>query len=223
VVVSRGAGSSGTGLTSDPGGTLVELVFVSVVGVGVGSGRLLLLQEVGVRDGGKGSGLVDDGGVVDLLLHLNRMVDCRWLDSFTLDNRLDSLVDVVVFVLVNVCTEVFTGPLDFGRVLGVLVRRSLLVELLLVLRKHIFFVFPHNSRGGRLNMFRLENLVVLDRLDPVLVVVYVSLSVDSLGSLSVLFRSDGLLGDFGGDLGADLRRVGLVRSFKEVLDALGDT
>lgn len=48
-------------------------------------------------------------------------------------------MNVVVFVLVDVCTEVRTGPLDVGGALGVLVRRALLVKLLLVLRKHIFF------------------------------------------------------------------------------------
>lgn len=53
-------------------------------------------------------------------------------------------------------------------------------------------------------MLGLEDLVVLDRLDPVLVVVNVSLSVDSLSGLGVFFGSDSLLGDLGCNLGADL-------------------
>lgn len=64
------------------------------------------------------------------------------------------------------------------------------------------------------------------------------LTVDGLGGLDMLLRTDGLLGDLGGDLGAHLGGVGLVRALElltvsaalawliqttnEVLDALGD-
>jgi hypothetical protein len=71
-------------------------------------------------------------------------------------------------------------------------------------------------------MLSVEGAVILDGLDAVLVVVNVTLTVDSLDSLSVLLRADVLLSDLGGDFGADLGRLGLVGGRKELLDAFGD-
>jgi hypothetical protein len=71
------------------GCALEELVLVPIIGVSHRTGRLLLLEEVGVGDGGKDGSLVDDGGVVDLLLDGDGVVDGGGLDSLALDDGLD--------------------------------------------------------------------------------------------------------------------------------------
>ena len=64
--------------------------------------------------------------------------------------------------------------------------------------------------------------MVLYGLNSVLVVVDVLLSVDGLGGLDMLLRSDVLLNNLGCGLLADLGGVLLVGSLEEVLDAVGN-
>lgn len=67
-------------------------MLVLVVRVGVGLGltlALLLLQKLLVADGWEGSSLVDDGGLVDLLVNGNGLVDGGGLDGLSLDDWLD--------------------------------------------------------------------------------------------------------------------------------------
>lgn len=82
---------SGTVLTgtTDSWSTLVVLVRVVAVRVRVGSRSLLLLEEVLVRNGWEGGGLVNDRGVVDLLVDSSGVVDSGWLDGLLLDDWLD--------------------------------------------------------------------------------------------------------------------------------------
>lgn len=68
----------------------------------------LRFQEIGVADGWESSSLVNDRSVVNLLVDGDSVVDSCRLNGFTLDDRLNSLVDVVVFVFVNVCSEMST-------------------------------------------------------------------------------------------------------------------
>ena len=190
--------------TTDSGSSLVVLVLVTLVGVRVGSLLALLLEEVGVRDGGESSGLVDDRSLVDLLVDSLGVVDSGGLDGLTLDDRLDGLVDVVVLVGADVGTKVGGRSLSVGDDLLVLVLGSLLVELGLVLWEHVLLVLSLNGGGNSVDVLSGEDLVVLDRLDTVLVVVNVLLTVDGLGGLDVLLGTDLLLDDFRGDLRADL-------------------
>lgn len=82
---------SGTVLTgtTDSWSTLVVLVRVVAVRVRVGSRSLLLFEEVLVRDGWEGGGLVNDRSVVDLLVDSSGVVDSGWLDGLLLDDWLD--------------------------------------------------------------------------------------------------------------------------------------
>lgn len=117
---------------------------------------------------------------------------------------LTGLVDVVVLVLADVRAEVSGRSLSLADVLLVLEGGSLLVELGLVLGEHVLLVLPDDSGSRRLDVLGGQDLVVLDRLHSVLVVLDMSFTVDGLGGLNVLLRSDVLLGDLRGDLGADL-------------------
>jgi len=191
-------------LTTDLWGSLVVLVVVAGLGVRVGGLGSLGLEEVGVGDGREGSRLVNDRSLVDLLVDSLGVVDSGGLDSLTLDDRLDGLVDVVVLVSVDVLTHVSGGSLSLTDDLLVAVLGSLLVELGLVLWEHVLLVLSLDDRGGGLDVSGGEDLLVLDGLDSVLVVVDVLLTVDGLGGLDVLLGSDLLLNDLGGDLGADL-------------------
>ena len=77
-------------LTTDLGGSLVVLVVVASLGVRVGGGlRSLGLEEVGVGDGREGGRLVDDRGLVDLLVDGLGVVDGGGLDGLSLDDGLD--------------------------------------------------------------------------------------------------------------------------------------
>ena len=76
-------------VAADLGGALEDLVLVVAVLVAVGDLLGLLLEEVRVRDGREGGRLVDDRGVVDLLVDGRGVVDGGGLDGFTLDDRLD--------------------------------------------------------------------------------------------------------------------------------------
>lgn len=114
-------------------------------------------------------------------------------------------MDVVVLVLVHVRTKVGSRALNLTDTGGVGVGRALLVELLLVLREHVLLVLTDDGGGSGLDVLGLENLVILDGLDTVLVVVDMTLPVDGLDGLGVLLGTDVLLGDFRGDLRADLK------------------
>ena len=113
-------------------------------------------------------------------------------------------MDVVVLVLADVRAEMSGRSLSLADVLLVLEGGSLLVELGLVLGEHVLLVLPDDSGSRRLDVLGGQDLVVLDRLHSVLVVLDMSFTVDGLGGLNVLLRSDVLLGDLRGDLGADL-------------------
>jgi len=201
--------------------TLVELVLVSLVGVRHGS-VVVTVQELVSGNGREGSSLVDDRCLVDLFRDGDGVVNRSRLDGFTLDNRLDGLVDVVVFVSPNMSAEMSTGSLDFSGVLEVLVHRPLLVEFLLVLGKHVLLVLAGDNGGHGVHVLGLELLFVDNGLDSVLVVVDVPLPVDGLGSLGVLLRTDVLLDDLWGGLRAYLGGVGLLGALQEVLDALSN-
>lgn len=90
------------------------------------------------------------------------------LTGLSLDDGLDRLVDVVVFVFVDMRTEMSSGSLSVGDGLGILDGGSLLVQFRLVLREHVLLVFSDNGGSSRLDMLGSKGLVVLDRLDSVL-------------------------------------------------------
>jgi len=191
--------------------------------VGVSRELLLVGKELLVGNGWEGGGLVDNGCLVDLLVDGVGVVYNDWGDGLTLDNRLNSLVDVVVLVLVDVCSDVGGRSLNLANVLCVDVSSSLLVELGLVFWDHVLLVFTDDNGCDRGLVLGGEDLLVLDGLDSVLVVVDVLLTVNGLGSLNVLLRTNVLLGDLWGSLGADLGRVGLGGALEEVLYAIGET
>lgn len=217
---------------------LTQLVLVVLVGMSVRRfGALLLLQEIGVREGRKNGRLVYNGRVVDLFMHSDSVVDRGGLDSLTLYDRLDcgvstvyqrrrdkrtSLVNVVVLVLIHMHTSVSCRSLNTPNLLSILVQRALLVQLLLVLGKHILLVLARDDGSDSVNMLGVERAMVLDGLDAVLVVMDMVFPVNSLDSLGVLLRTDVLLGDGGGDLAAHLGSVGLVGRLEKVFNALGD-
>ena len=64
------------------------MVVVASVRVGLW-GAALLLEELLVADGGKGSGLVDDRGDIDPLVNRNDLVNSGGGNSFSLDDGLD--------------------------------------------------------------------------------------------------------------------------------------
>lgn len=69
------------------------------MGVRVGLGlalALLLLEELLVADSGEGSSLVNDGSLVDSLVHRDGLVDGGGLDGFSLDDRLNYSLSVVI-------------------------------------------------------------------------------------------------------------------------------
>lgn len=119
-------------------------------------------------------------------------------------------------------TSVNLRPLGLADLSDVLVLRPHLVQLGLVLGRHVGLALPLNDGGSRVYMLSVERALVLDGLDAVLVVVHVALAVDSLDRLGVLDGADVLLSDLGSDFGADLGRLGLVGRAKELLDAFGD-
>ena len=86
-----GLGSGVLG-TADTGSALKHRMLVTCISMRVRHVGGLLLQEVGVREGREGGGLVDDGGVVDLFVYANGVVHGSRLDGFTLDDGLDYIV-----------------------------------------------------------------------------------------------------------------------------------
>ena len=64
-------------------------MLVTFVRMGVGDLGSLLLQKVGVREGGKSGGFVNDGSLVHLFVDTDSVVDGGGLDSLALDDGLD--------------------------------------------------------------------------------------------------------------------------------------
>lgn len=188
---------------------------------------------------------------MDLLVNSDGVVHRRGLNSLPLNHRLDChgqsqisssslnkrtrLMDVVVLVLVDVRTEVGSGPLHVAGGLHILVHRPLLLQLVLMLREHLLLLLANDRGRNSVDMLGVQDLLVGDRLHAVLVVVDVALPVDSLGSLDLLDGTNVLLNDLGSHLGADLtsarvpmaqthlRRVSLARALEEVFNTLGYT
>ena len=88
-----GLGSGVLG-TADTGSALKHRMLVTCISMRVRHVGGLLLQEVGVREGREGGGLVDDGGVVDLFVDANGVVHGGGLDGLALDDGLHCIVSV---------------------------------------------------------------------------------------------------------------------------------
>ena len=73
-----------------------------------------------------------------------------------------------MFVGVDMSSHVRSTSLDISLSLLVGVHRPLLVQFLLVLGKHVLLVLAGDDRGGSVDMFSGEALLVLDGLDSVL-------------------------------------------------------
>jgi hypothetical protein len=155
--------------------------------------------------------------IVDLLVDGDGRVNVGRGKGFTLDDGLDSLVDVVVDVLVGLNTAGNLLPDDGGDSLGVVVGVSLFLQLGSVLGDHVVLGLSNNLGQDVEFMLGVQNLLVGDGLNSVLVVVNVSLSVNGLDGLDLFTLLDVFLDDFRGGFRADLGRVGLVGSGKEFL------
>jgi len=197
-------------------GMLVRLVSVLVNTSDLG---LKVLQ----RNSGENGVLVNNRGIVDLLVDGDGGVNVGVLDGLPVDDRLDGLVDVVVDVLGGNSGGGNHVPVNVINNLAVGVKVSLLLELLSVLGKHVVFRLPRELRGHLVLVLCGQYLVVNNRLNPVLVVVNVPLPVNSLDLLDSLVSGDVLLDDGGGGLGADLGGVGLVGTGQESLDVVNDS
>jgi hypothetical protein len=127
---------------------------------------------------------------------------------------------LTVNVLVGVSTNVSLRSLNVTNDLSRLVHVALLVELDLVLWVHLLLVLTSEGRESLFDVLGVKNAVVLNGLNTVLVVVNVTLLIDSLGNLGVLLGTDVLLDDLGCDFGANLGRVTLVGLLQESLDGL---
>lgn len=188
-------------------------MLVSVVVVRVSTTDLVL--ELVEGDRRQGGSLVNDRGVVNTLVNGHGGVDGGRLDGLTLDHGLDGLVNVVVDVLVGDSRSSSLCADGLRNGLSVLVHSALLLELLAVLGQHVGLGLTDLLGQDVVLMLGLQHLLVGDRLDAVLVVVDVTLAVNSLGDLGVLLRLDVLLDDLGRGLRADLGGVVLVRRRKE--------
>lgn len=220
-LVGWGAGG-GVGGSTDSGSTFVVLVVVGLVGVVVLSSDLLLERVQG--DGGEDGVLMNNRSIVDLLVNGDGGVDVSRLDGLLLDDWLDGLVHVVVDVLVGNRRSLNVRPLRLPHGSRIPVQLPLLLQLLLVLRKHIVLRLPHDFGDDVIFMLGREGLVGLDGLDTVLVVVDVTFTVDGFGGFDFLDRLDVLLSDWGSSLSADLSGVVLVRTGEErfnVVDGAG--
>ncbi len=162
--------------TANTWGSLVELVGVVVVLVGVGPTDFVL--ELVQGDGGEGGRLVNDRSLVDLLVDWDGVVNGGWSDGLLLNHRLDSLVNVVVDVLVGDGTVVCLCAFYLADLLTVLVHGSHTLELLSVLWEHLLLVLAGDFRDHLMSVLGGLDLLSLNRLNAVLVVVNVSLTVD---------------------------------------------
>ena len=140
----------------------------NLVGVSHRTSRILLLQEIGVTDGWESSCLMDDRSIVDLLVDTDGLVNNSRLNGLTLDNGLNSFVNVVVLVLVNVLTKMSSRPLNIPSALHVLVHCTLLVQLSLMLGEHLLLMFTRYSLCSGVDMLCRESLSILDGLNSVL-------------------------------------------------------
>lgn len=131
----------------------------------------------------------------------------------------------MVLVLVDLGTQMGTASLNISHISPVLVDGPLLVQLLLVLRQHVFLVLAHNRRGSALDVLGVERPLIVDWLDAVLwiadvrlpsstttekahlMVVDVPLFVNGLSCLGVFRRADMLLNYLRCDLRANLGLV----------------
>jgi len=206
------SGSGSLGLT------LVEGVLVGRGTVGLGSGSSVSPAELVKGDSGEDSRLVNDGGLVDLLVDGDDGVDGLVSVGLFLDDGLDVLVNVVVSVLVDRGTKVGGGSLGLSNDGGVGVLSVLSLEPSLVLGGELVSLLSGDLGDNVGLVLGSKGLGGGNGLDSVLVVVDVPLPVDSLGGLDVLVLGDVLLGDGGGSLGADLGGSLLSRGVKEVLD-----
>lgn len=159
---------------------------------------------------------------MDLFMDCSRVVDNGRLNGLPLDDRLNSFVDMVVLMLVNMGSQVSMRLLDIAGGLLVAMHSSLLLEGLLVLGKHLLLMLSDDGRGSDMNMLGVQSLLVLYGLNSVLVMVNVPFTVNSLNTFSVLLGPDMLLNDFGGRLSANLGGVWLGRTLEEVLNALSN-
>lgn len=159
---------------------------------------------------------------MDLFMDCSRVVDNGRLNGLPLDDRLNSFVDMVVLMLVNMGSQVSMRLLDIAGGLLVAVHSSLLLEGLLVLGKHLLLMLTDDGRGSDINMLGVQSLLVLYGLNSVLVMVNVPFTVNSLNTFSVLLGPDMLLDDFGSSLRANLGGVWLGRTLEEVLNALSN-
>jgi len=227
VAVSVVVGSSETGGSRNlavgtyTGRALVVGVLVVTVLVLVDTSDLGL--KVLQRNSGENGVLVNNRGIVDLLVDGDGGVNVGVLDGLPVDDRLDGLVDVVVDVLGGNSGGGNHVPVDIINNLAVGVKVSLLLELLSVLGKHVVFRLPSQFLCDLELVLCGQHLVVNNRLNPVLVVVNVPLPVNSLDLLDSLVSGDVLLDDGGGGLGADLGGVGLVGTGQESLDVVNDS
>lgn len=184
--------------------------------------RGFVLRVLLGRDGGEGSDLVDNWGILNLLVDGLGLVDNGGFDSLALNNGLDCLVDVVVLVLIKSSTDMLSALLDGTSGSGVVSQVLLLGKSLLVFRSHLLLVFSSDHRLGGVDMLGVEGLVVLNGLDSVLKVVDMSLTVDRFSGLNMFLRPDMLLDDFGRSVRADFSGLGLARLREEFLDTLGN-
>ena len=145
---------------------------------------------------------------MDLLVDGHGGVDVSRSQGFTLDDGLDGLVNVVVDVLVGLNTAGGLLSDDGGNGLGVVVGVSLLLQLGSVLGDHVVLRLPSDLRQDVEFMLGVQNLLVSDGLNSVLVVVDVSLSVNSLDGLDLFTLLNVLLDDGRGGFRADLSPVG---------------
>jgi len=245
-------GGGDAGLLTSRGVVAIVVVAVSVVvgssetggsrnlAVGTYTGRALIIgvlvvtvlvlvdtSDLGLkvlqRNSGENGVLVNNRGIVDLLVDGDGGVNVGVLDGLPVDDRLDGLVDVVVDVLGGNSGGGNHVPVNIINNLAVGVKVSLLLELLSVLGKHVVFRLPRELRGHLVLVLCGQYLVVNNRLNPVLVVVNVPLPVNSLDLLDSLVSGDVLLDDGGGGLGADLGGVSLVGTGQESLDVVNDS
>lgn len=125
----------------------------------------------------------------------NGRVDDAWLDSFALNDWLDSLMNVMVNMLTSnsrvnrscvLCLANFTSVLELGT-LGI---KSLLY-VVVVAMVNLLVLNPSNIVGVLL----WKNLLILNWLDRSVVVVLVNLTINSSSSLLMLGLGDVLVGN----------------------------
>lgn len=123
---------------------------------------------------------------MNLFVDCSRVVDNGRLDGLPLDDGLDcfkvrqiliynailfqltGFVDVMVFMLVNMGSDVSMRLLDFADGLLIAVQCPLLLEGILMFGKHLLLVLTDDGRCSNVNMLGVESLFVLYGLNSVL-------------------------------------------------------